>query len=211
MKFLRYLPLVLTLSLSAVAMAQSHEHQPTESQKMEAPKSPAQVSFDTIKSLAGEWQGPTTTDMPEEMRKRLGAGADIRPLHVSMHVTSRGNVLVHEFQEAGTPLDPAKYDHPVTMFYLDSDRLNLVHYCDAGNRPHMTAKASPNGKKVEFEFADLSGSNSHGHMHQAVFTIIDNDHHTEDWTYMLPNDTPIHAHFELHRVAEPGSASAKVW
>jgi hypothetical protein len=210
MKFLRYLPIVLTLSLSTVALAQSHEHQASESQKMEAPKSPAQVSFDTIKSLAGEWQGPTTTDMPEEMRKRLGAGADIRPLHVSLHVTSRGNVLVHEFQEAGTPLDPAKYDHPVTMFYLDSDRLNLVHYCDAGNRPHMTAKASQNGKKLEFEFADLSGSNSHGHMHQAVFTIIDGDHHTEDWTYMLPNDTPIHAHFDLHRV-ESDKLSSKVW
>jgi len=71
MKSIRYLPLVLTLSLSTVAMAQSHEHQASESQKMEAPKSPAQVSFDTIKTLAGEWQGPTTTDMPEEMRKRL--------------------------------------------------------------------------------------------------------------------------------------------
>ena len=68
-------------------------------------------------------EGPTTTDMPEAMRKRLGAGADIRPLHVSLRVTSRGNVLVHEFQEAGTPLDPTKYDHPVTMFYVDADRL----------------------------------------------------------------------------------------
>jgi len=40
------------------------------------------------------------TDMPVE------AKVDIKPLHVSMRVTSRGNVLVHEFQEAGTPLDP---------------------------------------------------------------------------------------------------------
>jgi len=197
MKSLRFtLPLVL--SLAAVAFAQSDAHK-SEVQKADAPKSEAQVSFDTIKALAGEWEGPVKTDMPEAMRKHLGAGADIKPLHVTMRVTSRGNVLVHEFQEAGTPLDAAKYDHPVTMFYLDADRLDLVHYCDAGNRPRMTAKMSPDGKELEFAFTDLSGGNSHGHMHHAVFTIIDANHHTEDWTYMLPNDTPVQAHFDLHR------------
>src|SRR5207302_9155732 len=113
------------------------------------------------------------TDMTEAMKKQIGAGADIKPLHVSMRVPSRGNVLVHEFQEAGTPLDATKYDHPVTMLYVDADRLTLVHYCDAGNRPRMTAKPSPDGKTLEFEFADLSGSNTYGPMYHAVFTIID--------------------------------------
>ncbi len=197
MKSLRILQFAVLLSLAIVAFAQSDAHK--SEQKVDSPKSEAQVSFDTIKALAGEWEGPVKTDMPEAMRKHLGAGADIKPLHVTMRVTSRGNVLVHEFQEAGTPLDPAKYDHPVTMFYVDADRLDLVHYCDAGNRPHMTAKMSPDGKKLEFEFTDLSGSNSNGHMHHAVFTIIDANHHTEDWTYMLPNDTPVQAHFDLHR------------
>src|SRR5262245_54014755 len=54
--------------------------------------------------------------------------------HITMRVTSRGNALVHEMQEPGTPLDPAKYDHPVTMIYTNGEHLNLVHYCDAGNR-----------------------------------------------------------------------------
>jgi len=195
MKSVRILMSIALLSLGSVAFAQSHEQE----QQTNAQKSDAQKSFDQIKTLAVEWERPTDTDMPEAMRKRMGASADIKPLHVSMRVTSRGNVLVHEFQEAGTPLDATKYDHPVTMLYMDSGQLNLVHYCDAGNRPHMTARVSPDGKKLEFEFADLSGSNNHGHMHHAVFTIVDADHHTEDWTYMLPNDTPIHAHFDLHR------------
>jgi hypothetical protein len=133
------------------------------------------------------------TDMPVE------AKVDIKPLHVSMRVTSRGNVLVHEMQEAGTPLDPATYDHPVTMLYVDADRLTLVHYCDAGNRPRMTGKISPDGKILEFDFADLSGSNKYGHMYHSVFTIIDANHHTEDWTYMMPGDKPVHAHFDLQR------------
>jgi hypothetical protein len=188
---------------STVAFAQADANksgaQMDHSQKPAAPKSEAQTSFESMKALAGDWEGPVSTDMPEAMKKEMGADADIKPLHVSMRVTSRGNVLVHEFQEANTPLDPKKYDHPVTMLYVDGDRLNLVHYCDAGNRPHMIGKISPDGKKLEFDFADLSGGNNYGHMHHAVFTVIDTNHHTEDWTYLMPGDKPIHAHFDLQR------------
>jgi hypothetical protein len=194
MKSLRYLLPAALMSLSAMAFAQSDGHKMDEPKTL-APKSEAQTSFDTMKTLAGDWEGPVKTDMP------VAAKVDIKPLHVSMRVTSRGNVLVHEFQEAGTPLDPAKYDHPVTMLYVDADadRLTLVHYCDAGNRPRMTGKISPDGKTLEFEFADLSGSNKYGHMCHAVFTIIDANHHTEDWTYMMPGDKPVHAHVDLQR------------
>jgi hypothetical protein len=117
-----------------------------------------------------------------------------------MRVTSRGNAIVHEMQEANTPLDPAKYDHPITMLYVDNGQLTLIHYCDAGNRPHMAGKVSPDGKTVEFSFVDLSGSDHYGHMQHAVFTMVDADHHTEDWTYMMPGDKLIHAHFDLKRV-----------
>src|SRR5260370_23234421 len=148
MKFLRFVLSVALMSLATVAFAQSEAHKMAEP-KAPAPKSEAQTSFDTMKTLAGDWEGPVKTDMPVE------AKVDIRPLHVSMRVTSRGNVFVHEFQEAGTPLDPATYDHPDTMLYVDADadRLTLVHYCDAGNRPRMTGKISPDGKTLEFEFA----------------------------------------------------------
>lgn len=159
-----------------------------------APKPPAQQSFDTMKSLAGNWEGEIKVDPPRPDR------SGPIPAHISMRVTSRGNSLVHEMQEAGTPLDATKYDHPVTMFYVDGDHLNLVHYCDAGNRPHMVARNSPDGKKVEFDFVDLSGGTQHGHMDHAVFTLLDANHHIEDWTYMMPGDKPVHAHFDLHRV-----------
>ena len=198
MRTLRTTLTVVLLLLSTFAFAQSETHK-MDAPKTAAPKSPAQLSFDTIKTLAGEWEGPITTDMPEAMKKQLGAG-DMKPLHVTMRVTSRGNVLVHEFQEAGTLLDAKKYDHPVTMLYVDGDQINLIHYCDAGNRPRMVAKASPDGKTFDFDFADLSGGNKYGHMAHATFTVIDADHHVEEWTFMTPNDMPIHARFELHRV-----------
>src|SRR6266576_2992366 len=192
MKSLRFVLSFVLVSLATAAFAQSDAHKMAEP-KAPAPKSEAQTSFDTMKTLAGDWEGPVKTDLP------VSANDDIKPLHVSMRVTSRGNVLVHEFQEAGTPLDPKKYDHPVTMLYVDADRLTLVHYCDAGNRPRMTGQISPDGNILEFEFADLSGGNETGHMHHAVFTIIDEKHHIEEWTYMMPGDKPVHARFDLHR------------
>jgi hypothetical protein len=184
-------PLQISLSVAVISLAtMAFARAGTTS----APKAEGQESFDIMKSLAGNWEGPVTLDPPQADTSR-----DI-PIHVSMRVTSRGNALVHEMQEAGTPLDPKKYDHPVTIIYLDGHDLTLIHYCDAGNRPRMTGKVSPDGKKVEFDFQSLSGNNEHGHMYHAVFTILDANHHTEDWTYMMPGDKPFHAHFDLHRV-----------
>jgi hypothetical protein len=176
MKSLRYLFPVALLLLCSVAFAQSD----------------AQKSFDKLKSLAGNWTGQVTVDPPQP---DMGTAQ----MELSLRVTSRGHTLVHEMQEAGKPLDATKYDHPVTMLYLDNDKLTLVHYCDAGNRPRMVARSSPDGKKVEFDFADLSGGTQYGHMDHAVFTFVDQNHHIEDWTYLMPGDKPVHAHFDLRR------------
>jgi hypothetical protein len=155
--------------------------------------SDAQKSFAKIKSLAGTWEGSVTTiPKMEEM-------GDMTRMRVSLRVTSRGNALVHEMKGAGDGDDPTKYDHPVTMFYLDNDRLLLTHYCDAGNRPRMAARTSADGKTVEFDFVDVAGSTQFGHMEHAVFTIIDENHHAEDWTYLMPGDKPMHAHMDLQR------------
>ena len=65
------------------------------------------MSFDALKSLAGTWTGPVTTDPPDP---------DIDgPIQVTMRVASRGNVLVHEIAPGGVP-EP-------TMIYLEDNRL----------------------------------------------------------------------------------------
>lgn len=173
---------VLIASLSTLAFAQSDMHK--------APDKPApteaQKSFEKLKTLAGTWVGQLTTTPAVPMVQG-------KFVQFSLRVTSRGNALVHELSVSGIP------DHPVTMFYVDGDRLLLTHYCDAGNRPRMVGKISPDGKTLEFDFLDLSGGNQTGHMHHAVVTIIDDNHHTEDWTYMMPGDKPMQAHFDLQR------------
>jgi hypothetical protein len=176
MKSLRFMLPVVLMSLSTLALAQSD----------------AQKSFDQLKTLAGSWQGSAKTDPPDP-------DTDKKPVQISLRVTSRGNALVHEMKEAGAPEDPARYDHPVTMLYLDGDRLLMTHYCDAGNRPRMAARTSSGGKTVEFDFLDVAGGTEYGHMHHAVFTIIDANHHTEDWTYLMPGDKLVHGHLDLQR------------
>ena len=183
MKACRFLLFLLPLCVPGQAFAQAspHAHEAT----VEATTADTQA-FDKLKTLAGSWAGQLTTD--PNVPDVSGTYAQF-----SLRVTSRGNALVHEMSVSPLP------DHPLTMFYLDGGRLTLTHYCDAGNRPRMIGKLSPDGKTLEFEFVDLSGGNERGHMHHAVFTFIDDNHHTEDWTYMMPGDKPMRAHFDLRR------------
>ncbi len=189
MKSLRFVMLSFLLSLCTMAFAQS------DMQPMSSPQpapSEAQKSFTEMKDLAGTWKGQVTVNPPMQ-------GMENTQMEVSLRVTSRGNALVHEMKEAGKPDDPTKNDHPITMFYLDGDKLTLVHYCDAGNRPRMVARTSPAGNTIEFDFLDISGSTKYGNMQHAVFTVVDANHHIEDWTFLMPGDKPVHARMDLTR------------
>jgi len=150
-------------------------------------QSDAQKSFDKLKTLAGTWEGHVTTVPPQaEMEGKL--------MQVSLRTTSMGHTLMHEMTGSGRP------DDPITMVVVDGDRLLLTHYCDADNRPRMVGRTSPDGKTVEFDFLDVTGNLQYGHMQHAVFTNIDANHHTEDWTFVnAAGDKPVHAHFDLQR------------
>jgi hypothetical protein len=171
---MKSLPLILSVVLMALCTAAFAQ-------------ADAQKSFDKMKTLAGAWEGHVTT-LPQqaEMEGKL--------MQVSLRVTSMGHTLMHEMTGSGRP------DDPITMFVVDGDRLLLTHYCDADNRPRMVGKMSPDGKTVEFDFLDVAGNLQYGHMQHAVFTSIDANHHTEDWTFVNPEgDKPVHAHFDLQR------------
>lgn len=189
MKSLIFRLSVFLISVCTVAFAQS-----------EMRTSDAANAFEKLKALAGSWDGQVSTEP-----KQTDFGDNARIL-VTLRVTSRGNALVHEMKEPGKD-DPTRYDHPVTMFYLDGDKLLLTHYCDAGNRPRMVARTSADGKTVEFDFLDVAGNLKYGHMQHAVFTFIDADHHTEEWTFLMPGDKPVKARIDLLR-KKVGNGSA---
>jgi hypothetical protein len=175
MRVLRVAASIFMLSVCALAHGQSSA-KPVAS-------SDAQRSFDLMKTLAGTWKGPITTDNPDWSTDQL--------MPLSIRVASHGNALIHELSTPGPE---------VTVFYLDSDRLTLLHYCDFSNRPHMVARPSADRKTVEFDLVDAPGRNQVGHVSHWVFTIIDTNHHIQDVTFMLADSTLVHAHMDFKRV-----------
>jgi hypothetical protein len=129
--------------------------------------SDGQSALDLMKTLAGTWRGSITTDNP--------AWSTDKPMPLSIRVASHGNALIHELDTGGPE---------VTVFYLENSRLALIHYCDFRNRPYMVARPMIDGKTLEFDLVEFSGSDQIGHASHAVFTIIDSNHHIEDWTFM---------------------------
>lgn len=146
--------------------------------------SDAQASFDLIRTLAGTWQGSITSDNP--------AWSTDKPVPLSIRIASHGNAVIHELNTGGPE---------VTMFYLEDGRLTLLHYCDLGNLPHMVARSMTDAKTVEFDLVGFSGSDQIGHVSHAVFTIIDSNHHIEDWIFSPTGSKPVHVHMDFKRLS----------
>jgi hypothetical protein len=140
----------------------------------------AQKSFDQIKALTGSWEGKDSQG---------------NALQVTFRDTAGGSALMSEIHGHHGP------DGMVSMFHLDgANRLVLTHYCSAGNQPRMQAAASPDGKTFTFNFFDATNlaTPDAGHMQRVVFTIVDANHHTEDWTF-ADHGKEMKEFFELHR------------
>jgi len=111
-------------------------------------------------SCGGRSGPPREQADPKAARASLGIGKALTTvpklpqipdgdhIHVSMRVTSLGHALIHEIPGPDDSNDPLTNDHPVTVLYLDGDRLMLTHYCDAGNRPRMLAKPFPTARPL---------------------------------------------------------------
>ncbi|HEX2780744.1 MAG TPA: hypothetical protein VHM30_14680 [Gemmatimonadaceae bacterium] len=192
------LPFVVGSLFASQLYAQTHDH-PAPAATAAVPSAETKQAFALLKTLAGEWQGPIVEPVSKTNVK----------MDVSLRVTSRGNALVHEMKSAEATDNPLKNDHPVTMIYLDGASLLLTHYCDAGNRPRMSATVSPDGKQIDFDFLDLTGPTSYGHMQHVRFTLVDDTHHTEEWSYLQANGKTFTGRFDLVRVSTVASLPAK--
>jgi hypothetical protein len=140
----------------------------------------AQKSFDQLKTLTGSWEGKNSKG---------------DPLRVSFRDTAGGSALMSEIIGEG-------HEDMISMIHMDgANRLMLTHYCGAGNQPRMTASSSADGKIITFNFLDgtnLSSPDS-GRMQRVVFTIVDPNHHTEDWTFAAGPGKEMKEFFDLHR------------
>jgi len=125
----------------------------------------AQKAFASIKNMPGTWEG-----------KAL----DGRALQVSFKVVSGGSAVMSEILGQGP-------EDMISMFHMDGpSRLLITHYCGVGNQPRMQATVSPDGKTLTFNYVDATNlaTPDAGHMQKLVLTLLDENHHTEDWTFV---------------------------
>jgi hypothetical protein len=140
-------------------------------------QSSTQAAFEKIKALQGSW---------------AGKAAD-KDVQISFRVTSGGSAVMSEIHGE---------EDMISMLHLDGERLLMTHYCGAGNQPRMVGTVSPDGKTITFNFLDATNvlSSQPGHMERLVLTMLDANHHTEEWTF-LAQDGKLHQHelFDLQR------------
>lgn len=123
-------------------------------------------AFERLKTLAGDWQAKSTRGWDEPVRYDLVAG---------------GSVVVESNSFKDAP-DNTMY----TMFHMDEGRLIATHYCASGTQPRLLATGTgDDGLRLTFTYLDGTSlpSREHGHMDQAVFRFVDDDHFTAKWTW----------------------------
>jgi len=121
----------------------------------------AEKAFTALKNMPGTWEG----------------NSEMGLVQVTFKTTGHGSAVMSEI---------TGHEDMISMFHMDgSNRLMLTHYCATGNQPRMLASVSPDGKTITFNFVDATNlaSPDAGHMQKMVLTLVDQNHHTEVWTF----------------------------
>lgn len=123
------------------------------------PAPPAKAGLEKMMKLAGTWLLADKDGKPTEQIASV------------IKVTAGGSV-VHE------TLFPGQPQEMVSVYSVDGPDLIMTHYCVLGNQPRM--KADPKSPTNQIVWRFVGGTNldptKDKHMHEAVLTIIDDDH-----------------------------------
>jgi hypothetical protein len=145
------------------------------------PTGKASTAFDKLQSLAGEWEG------------KMNEGGKDLPATTSFRLVSDRSVLMN-ILGAGTPYEM------VTMFHMDGSDLLATHYCGAHNQPRFRFVSGSDPNVLAFKFKDATNlaSPTAPHMVGVKITLLDPNHHYEDWTF-LENGKTSTSRFDFHR------------
>jgi len=120
--------------------------------------------FELMKTLVGAWEGSSVMGKEEQKAR------------VEYRLTGAGSAIVET-------ISPNTPNEMVTVYYDDSGKLTMTHYCALRNQPRMAIKNSGE-KELTFDF--IGGSNidpqKDTYMHSLNIIFKDNDHITEKWT-----------------------------
>ncbi len=128
-------------------------------------RSPAVLTFERLRALAGRWK----------TRSSIGWEEDCR-----ISVIAAGSAILEQSEGA----------HPgetmLTVWHLDGSRLLLTHYCVARSQPRLVAtRFEDDGATVYFEFLDATNlaSRDVGHMDSIVYHFDGPDRFTSQWSW----------------------------
>jgi len=171
MKSLRVVVAVAVLAVVGLAQQQNPQVQ----------SSGSGAAFDKLKLLAGEWEG------------KLNEGGQEIPATTSYRLVSDGSVVMNVLG-AGTTHEM------VTMFHMDGSDLLATHYCAAHNQPRFRFVTTSDPNVVAFKFKDATNLSSPaaGHMVGVKFTLLDPNHHVEEWAFLANGQTSTNR-FDFHR------------
>jgi len=143
-----------------------------------AAQTDAQKAFGNLKNMSGTW---------------IYKAPDGKSTDVNFRTVSGGSAVMSEILVPNEDM--------ISMIHLDGpNRLLLTHYCAAGNQPRMAATFSQNGKLITFNFVDVTNLDTPdaSHMTRVVFNLLDENHHTEEWTF-VDHGKEMKEMFDLHR------------
>src|SRR5262249_13863186 len=127
---------------------------------------PVPEAFAKLRSMVGHWEAESTKGERSTLDIELTAG---------------GSAILERSHETveGQPVEMT------TVYYLDGDKVQLTHYCMAGNQPTMRGSYSPETKTLTFDFVGATNlkSPNDGHMHHAVYVFLDDHHIQQSWTF----------------------------
>ena len=125
----------------------------------------AQVAFDKLRELRGNWEGKDDH---------------------GMSVKTNFRVMVSDTMVMET-LAASGMEEMVTFYSVSGNDVALVHYCPTNNQPRMRAVPPPDGDVKELDFTFQGAGNlpnlETGHQHKLVMQFHDKDHITERWTW----------------------------
>ena len=127
----------------------------------------AKAAFAQLKQLEGVWEAK---------------GKDGAVSRSEFELTGNGTVLLERFSNSGMPGN----GRMATAYHLDGTDLVLTHYCMANNQPVLRAERfDAAAKEIQFEFVragNLATPNT-GHMHRAMYRIVDANHFVTEWEF----------------------------
>ena len=125
--------------------------------------SSAAAGFERLKALVGSWQ----------------VDGNMGKAQATYEVIANGSTVIERFTMDGST------SPMMTAYHLNGDKLELNHYCMAGNQPTMMAKGiDPATGEIIFDFASVTNlSDPNGkYMHNATYKLVDGDHFSTAWT-----------------------------